>query len=197
MRRAGRPALAAVALVGACGGDHLIGADLAGSERALFAIAYVSDQELREDNLAWSIQGAIGLVIATSRAGTWLELADLHVVAVTDDSPRLDVSLTLVGPADYRLPPGHAGGRLVGADKWVAPLVPEPRFEDRGPSLQLRVDYLDEPTHSFDATVHATAVLAAGGQEATLPFVFHVVSAGPLGARVLGARRVLSAPIGP
>lgn len=187
----------AAALLGACGGDHLVGENQAGADRALFAVAYASDQELREDNLAWSVQGGIGLVVDTSRAGTWLDLADLRVVAVTDDSPRLDVSLTLVGPADYRLPPGHAGGRLVGVGKWIDPLVPEPRFDERGPSLQLRVDYLEPPTHTFAATVHATAVLAAGGQEAVLPFTLTIRGDGPLGARVIRARRVLSAPAGP
>ncbi len=184
-----------LALLGGCTSEHVVGENLVGAARARFAVAYVDAQEAREDHIAWRIEAAIGRVINISRTGLDLDLAALTVVEVTDDSPLVDLALTVEGSADYVLPPGHAGGRVVGGDKWIDPLVPEPVFDERGPSLQLRIDYLDRPAPPVDTIVRATFVLALDDHQASWPFELRVRATGPFGARMLSARRVVSAPI--
>lgn len=185
-------ALVATGAVGACD-DYVVGENLAeGAGNARFAIAYLDREDVRDDNVAWRIDPTVGLVINTSPTGQAMDLAGLEVVSVTDDSPRLDLSFTIEGPVDATLPPGFAAGRLTSGWKWLGPLVPEPRFDDRAPSLQVRIDYLEPPPHPFDATVHATVVLGFDGQEATLPFELAIRSSGELGGHPVGARRVWS-----
>jgi hypothetical protein len=128
--------------------------------------------------------------------GQPIDLGELRVQSVDDDSPRVDLSIAITG-ATYALPAGQAGGRLASGGDWILPLVPEPRFDDRAPSLQYRIDYLDAPPHRFDATVHATAVLTLGDHAVTLPFVVDIREAGPLGGGPRGARRVRSLRIDP
>ena len=172
--------------------DYLVGETFDAGSAAAFAIAYVDTEDVREDSVAWRINPTVGLVVDVGPTGPGLDLAQLRVVAVTDDSPQVDVSFTIEGAAAYVLPPGFAGGRLTSGRKWIEPLVPEPRFDDRAPSLQYRLDYLDPVPHTFAATVHASVVLELGGQQATLPFEIRVRSSGAFGGQVVHARRVLS-----
>ncbi len=184
----------ALLLTGAATGchDYLVGEDFDAGSAAVFAIAYVDTEDVREDSVAWRINPTVGLVIDVGPTGAGLDLAGLRVVAVTDDSPRVDVSFTIEGAPGYVLPPGFAGGRLTSGRKWIDPLVPEPRFDDRAPSLQVRIDYLDPVPHTFAATVHASVVVELGGEQATLPFEIRIRSTGAFGGEIVHARRVLS-----
>lgn len=177
--------------------DYLIGENLDAEPAppALFAVAYLDREDVREDDVAWRINPAIGLVINTSPAGDGIDLRELRVVSVDDDSPRVELSFSIEGPAAYTLPVDRAGGRLASGLKWIGPLVPEPRHDDRGPALQYRLDYLEPAPHRFDATVHATVVLELAGHRATLPFEIRIRSTGALGGQTIGARRVRS--VGP
>lgn len=185
-------ALVATGALAACD-DYVVGENLAaGAADARFAVAYLDREDARDDDVAWRIDPTVGLVINTSPTGQAMDLARLEVVSVTDDSSRLDLTFTIEGATDAALPPGFAAGRLTSGGKWIGPLVPEPRFDDRAPSLQVRIDYLEPPPHPFDGTVHATVVLGLDGDEATLPFELAIRSAGPLGGQPVGARRVWS-----
>lgn len=187
------PALTvALALAVAGCRDYVVGENFDAAPPARFAVAYLDHEQVREDDVAWRIKPAIGLIINTSPPGEPIDLRELRVVSVDDDSARVDVSFTIEDPANYLLPPGFAGGRLASGQKWINPLVPEPRFADGLPSLQYRVDYLDPPPHTFDATVHATVVLALEGHTVDLPLEIRILSTGDPGGRTTGARRVRS-----
>jgi hypothetical protein len=188
-------ALAALALLALAGcDDYLIGENDPPPPDALFAVAYLDRQVVREDNVAWRLDPTIGLIIAVSASGEPADLGQLRVVSVDDDSPRVALTFTVDSPA-RRLAPGTAAGRLGSGQKWIAPLVPEPWELRDAPSLGLRLDYLDPPPHVFAAVVHATVVLAIGDEQAALPFEIDIRATGEQGGGAIGARRVRSAPV--